>query len=216
MFKNIVLTTLLAIPLMAHSATFNTWSTNEGISGNYILNIDEQATDGVFNFNLTVNPWNAEALGLFIDFGDFDLSALTLSNIVPAGEVSIVATDTSSNSCGPGCNLNGLNPTLLNPDGEWELVFRLGEQGFDEIQTFSWTVAGLTGIDESDIGVIGIRAQQLCDPGETLPNGSCGGSDKSDFSVDPNTGSSVPEPSSFALMGLAFLAFGFLQRKRPV
>lgn len=201
---------------MAHSATFNTWSTNEGISGNYILNIDEQATDGVFNFNLTVNPWNAEALGLFIDFGDFDLSALSLSNISPINQVSLYDKDTDSDNCGPGCNLNGLNPTLLNPDGEWELVFRLGSQGFNNIQTFSWTVAGLTGIDESDIGVIGIRAQQLCDPGQTLPNGSCGGSDKSVFSVDPNTGSSVPEPSSFALMGLAFLAFGFLQRKRPV
>ena len=42
-----------------------------GATGNYQLTVTQVGTE--FNYELTVNPWNAEALGLFIDLGDFDL-----------------------------------------------------------------------------------------------------------------------------------------------
>ncbi len=217
---------LSLLPCTVMSATFDTWSTNENTSGSYIVTISEQATDGFFDFHVTVDPWDAEVLGLFVDFGNYDLLGPTpLSNVTPAGEVSLFASDTSSDNCGAGCNLQGLSPTLLTPDDEWELVFRLGAQGFDNIQTFSWTISGLTGLDESDIGVLGIRAQQQCAPGDTLPNGSCGGSDKSYFSSSSSSSSSsgtasstsgfgVPEPSTYSLLGLAAVAFGFVHRRR--
>ena len=173
-----ILTTVALFAAMQATAQatviFDTWTTNEGDTGNYIVSITDNGA-GLFDFNVTVNPWNAEALGLFIDLGD---ATITQTNVTPAGDVSLFAYDTTSNDCGAGCTLNGLNPVLVDPDEEWEFVFRLGAQGFDSIQTFSWTI-GNSGYGESDILLAGVRSQQLCDAGVTLPDGNCGGSDKS-------------------------------------
>jgi len=215
MIKKVLFTALFSFPLMANAIVFDSWVTNEGDSGNYILTITEQSTDGIFDFNLTVNPWNAEALGLFIDLGDYTVPSLSLSSIIPSGEVSLYAADTSSNDCGAGCNLNGLNPTLFSPDGEWEMVYRLGSQGFNNIQTFSWVTSGLTGINENDFGLIGIRAQQLCDPGNLLPNGSCGGSDKSyNDGGGGEPPAVIPEPGTTALFSIGLLGMGLSLRRR--
>ncbi|WP_367154556.1 hypothetical protein [Methylomonas sp. HYX-M1] len=213
MLKKLFLTALLAVPITSQSATFNTWTTNEGGTGNYILTVTEQATDGIFDFNLTVNPWNAEALGLFIDFGNNDLGATTLSNVTPSGQVSLFATDTSSDNCGSGCNLNGLFAPVSSPDGEWELVFRLGSQGFNNIQTFSFTVGGLAGLNDTDITLAAIRSQQLCSGTDTLPTGSCGGSDKS-YGTPTFPGPTVPEPGILGLIGISALALRKFAKKQ--
>lgn len=183
---------------------YDSWISNDGDTGNYIFSVEQSG--GFFNYNFTVNPWNAEGLAVFIDFGDVDLGAVQLSNANPAGEVSLFNKDTSSNNCGAGCNLNGLFSPVATPDGEWELVFRLGAQGFDSIQTFSWTTQDF-GLSLSDFGLVGIRAQQLCSGDDTLNNGDsgCGGSDKSYGS----SVTAVPAPSAALLLlsGLAGLIF---------
>jgi hypothetical protein len=207
---------LCSVPAVVNAAAlYNSWTTNEGESGNYILTVTDQGS-GSFNFNLTVDPWNAEALGVFVDLGNYNFGAappsVTSSSSSPTSlnpAVLLHGTDTNSDTCGNGCNLNGLSPPVATPDGEWEMVFRLGGQGYDGVQTFEWAVAGLTDIAESDFGLVGIRAQQLCDAGDILPGDSCGGSDKSYGSVQV-----VPIPAAAWLFGSGLVGLAGIARRK--
>ncbi|CAE6957553.1 hypothetical protein ACOMICROBIO_GDFFDHBD_04039 (plasmid) [Vibrio sp. B1REV9] len=201
---------------------YDTWTSNEGSSGSYIFTVNHDQTNHLFNYEFTVDPWDAEGLGLFIDFGDQTMpgntaSDIGLRNVTPSGEVTLWNVDTTSNSCGgAGCNLNGLNPSLDAPDGEWELVFRLGSQGFDSIQTFTWTTDDFSlGLD--DFGLVGIRAQQQCSGSNTLDNGDggCSGSDKSYGSAGGVTPRNIiPEPTSLFVFGLGLIVLSMLGRRR--
>lgn len=199
-----------AIASQAAQATlvYNSWTGSESNHGNYVLTINHVGNQ--FSYNLTINPWNAEALGLFIDLGAVAVSNVNLGGTTPAAPVSLYATDTNSNSCGSGCNLNGLSlPALLGSD--WELVFRLGNTGFDGIQTFNWTTSDF-GLNESAFGLVGIRAQQLCTGNTTLPNGNCSGSDKA-YGYASTPTNAVPEPSALLLSAFALLALGLVRRR---
>lgn len=194
---------------------YDAWTSNDATSGNYIITVNHNQAAQRFDINFTVNPWNAEGLGLFIDLGDFDLSGpLGLTGVSPSGQVALFRSDTTSNSCGQGCNLNGLSLPALGGDGEWELVFRLGAQGFDGIQTFEFSFNDF-GLTESAFGLVGVRAQQLCDAGNTLPNGNCGGSDKSygypGTPEDPDE-HLVPLPGTLVLIALGLIGLGWSRK----
>jgi hypothetical protein len=199
--------------------TYQVWSSNEAPNGNYILTITDTGSTNLFNWNLTVNPWNAEALGLFVDLGTATIGApdtVALTNVVPAGEVVVHATDTDSDGCGEGCKLDGLGSLPSLGGGDWELVFRLARQGYDGIQTFSWTTPDF-GLTESSFGVVGIRAQQLCDGTQATlpPNSGCDGSDK--VWGNPGTTSTdngVAEPGMLMLLGFGLMALTVAGRRR--
>jgi hypothetical protein len=197
------------------SIIYSNWTGDAAPNGNYILTVSHDSTTSKFDYNLTVNPWNAEALALFIDFGNVNLSGpVSITGASPAGEVTLVGMDTSSNTCGSCCNLNGVSVPLTG-DGQWELVFGLGDSGFDGIQTFSWNTQDF-GLDESAFGLVALRGQQVCTSG-TLPNSGCSGSDKlyafPDAPQAPRTPSSVPEPATALLIGLGLLVVPSARRK---
>lgn len=189
------------------------WTSVNPAAPNYQLTINHISNR--FTYHLTINPWNAEALGVM-----FDLGAVTVGpvGLISSGNlVSTFATDTTSNNCGAGCNLAGLPlPTLGG--GDWELVFRLGSSGFEGYQSFTWSTNDF-GLDLSDFKAVGLRAQVMCDGNDLLPQNSptCEGSDKSfsttftTLTTPPTT--QVPEPATLALAGLSLLAVGATRRK---
>lgn len=212
------LSLLLISPAKA-TIIYENWVTNGGESGNYIFTIEHDEINNQFQYNFTVDPWNAEGLGVFIDLGDVTMPAnIGLTSVSPANQVQLWATDTTSDRCGTGCNLNGLNLPLDDPDGEWELVFRLGSQGWNNIQTFSWMTDDFGFDDLSHFGLVGVRSQQLCPEGSTLPDGNCKGSDKSygyssGVPIDPQV-TTIPEPSSVFFLGLGLIGLGLARRKQ--
>lgn len=224
----LMMVALAWIPFTAHGmVTYDNWTSNNSQSGSYIVTIDHDTANSTWDFVFTVDEWDAEGLGLFVDLGAYDLTDTPmLSNVswdpsAADGGVAIWDTDTSSSNCGRGCNINGLNAPLPDLDGEWELVFRLGEQGFDGIQTYNFSVndAALSGITDSDWGLIAVRSQQLCPPGTTLADGdaNCGGSDKSygAGAIDPDP-PVVPVPTTPALVGLGLVLLARMHRKSCV
>jgi hypothetical protein len=222
--KRLWLPSLLGGALLLSSAAANatiiydSWLPEDGEVGNYIVTVTENTVTDQFDIVFTVDPWNAEALAFFVDLGDFDYALEpTIYNSDPLDAINLYAWDTTSNDCGNGCNLGGDVPIdLADPDGEWELVFNLGEPGFEGIQTFSWSIDTF-GLTESDWGLVGVRAQVLCPGDFTLPEGSeyCGGSDKSVGTPvdDPETDPTVPVPGTLFLLGLGLLGLARSRRR---
>ena len=208
----------LAASLSASAAVvYDQWKTTYGEVGNYILTVSETAANE-FSFDLTVDPWNAEVLILAVDLGDVDLNTgeLEIGDSTPDGEVSLLYTDVPSLDC---VFCGRLNPDLEKPVGEWELVFQLGDWGFDKIQTFQWTLEGLRSKDEeriteNDLGTMGVVAQNLCPSGELLPDGNCRWGVDLSYSSSPATvPPSVPIPAAAWLFVSGLAALGWFARR---
>lgn len=217
-----VVAVLLCLSISSHAAViYNNWTSNNSQSGSYVITVAHNVSTSTWDFVFTVDPWDAEGLGLFVDLGNYDLSATpVLSNVSwdppgAAGRVRLVRTDTQNNACGSGCNINNLNPPLANPDDEWEMVFRLGRRRYDGIRTFNFSVndSALAGITESDWGVMAVRARQLCPAGSTLPDdrSDCRRNDKS-YATGTITDPQIPLPGTPWLLGFGLLLLARVRR----
>ncbi len=218
---------LLCVPVVSHGAVlYDSWTSNSSPTGSYVVTVQHNEDTSTWDFVFTVDPWDAEGLGLFIDLGDFDLtdtpvlSGVSWEPYVTAGRVNIQKTDSSSSACGSGCNINNLNPPLADPDDEWEFVFRLGRRKYDGIQTFNFSVneSALDGIDDEDWGLIAVRGRHVCPSGSTHPDDE----DDCNFNGDKAyaTGAVVPDfdevpvPATSFLLGLGLILLARARRVR--
>ena len=189
--------------VQANVLTYDTWTTNSGGAPNYILTVDD-STAGKFNYRLTIDPWNAQALGLFVDFGsdpspigsvaDVDFVDTSAANGLGDLKARLYNINTDETSCGKGCNINGLPKAVKS--NQWEMVFRFDENGGSSLQqSFSW-VTNSFGLGLSDFGLVALRSQVYCDDGGLLPDKSgCGSSDMSYSSTLGTISTSLIPPS---------------------
>jgi hypothetical protein len=178
----------------AASISFTNWVSNDAAVGNYTVTVSE-AGSGSFNFS--VSSSNSEPLGFLVDLGNISVN-VNQSNVQsanPSGAVTLFAVNTDSTNCGNGCNLNGLSIPLSDPNNKWEMVFSLGQPGSGQdggVNSFSWTMTGLTNVVLSNFSLVGIRSQDLTGyPGFT--------SDKA------YSNTTVPIPAAAYLFGSALL-----------
>jgi hypothetical protein len=73
---------------------YDTWSSNDSATANYVVTVTENGS--LFDVLLTIDPWNAEALGFFVDLGNRTITDKTIQSVSPAGQVSVYANDTTS------------------------------------------------------------------------------------------------------------------------
>lgn len=194
------------------AAVFSQWSSINPSSGHYQLTVVD--TGSQFDWTMTVSPWDAEVLGVFVDFGAVSMPASVPITGVTGAAVTLAGKDTADLGCGSGCNLNGLSLPGLG-GGDWELVFRLGNAGFDGVRTFRWVTPDF-GLGEGDLRLVGVRAQQFCPDGLVLPSSGCTGSDKAWAWPTPAAASvSVPAPpvSALVLGGVLGLALSLRRRR---
>lgn len=202
----------------AGQIVFDNWVSTDATVGSYIVTIDD-STAGQFDFNVTVNPWDSEVVGLFIDLGNYDINPAALG-LASADPVSLYSSDTPSMDCGNGCAIDQLGPSIdlvTGGDGEWEMVFRLGTQFFDNIQTFDFSINDM-GYALTDFVQAGLRSQQLCSGTDLLPGdvGDCDDADKA-FSATPTPpapGPTVSEPGTLSLIALALAMAGSIRANR--
>ena len=202
---------LLVLSSLSHaSIVYETWYNDEDDIGNYRLTVNQ--ADGRFHYDLTVDPWNAEAFGLFIDLGAMDVANVDFINTTPAAPMALYTTNTPSHECGGGgCRLTGLDlPDRIGND--WELVFRFGDSGFDSLQHFTWSTSDF-GLTLANFGLAGLRAQVLCSGSDLLPADSeqCESSDKA--WAYPQQAQQVPEPHVLFLLGAALCGLALARRR---
>lgn len=202
----------------AGQIVFDTWTSYFPTPPpNYNVTVDD-STAGMLDFSVTVNPWNTEALGIFFDLGNNDINPALLG-LTSADPVVLFSSDTASPNCGAGCSIQLLMSQIdLNTGGddEWEMVFRLGEETFDNIQTFNFSINDM-GFGLSDFVQVGIRSQQTCHGTDLLPGdlSDCYWGDKS-FSASPqlSPGPTVSEPGTLSLIALALAMAGSVRAGR--
>lgn len=212
-----LLSTLLAAAALALASTaapaaavFSQWSSVNPSSGHYTLTVVD--TGSQFDWTMTVSPWDAEVLGVFVDFGNVAMPASVPITGVTGAAVTLAGKDTADSGCGPGCTLAGLSLPGLG-GGDWDLVFRLGNAGFDGVRTFHWVTPDF-GLGEGDLRLVGVRAQQFCPDGLVLPSSGCTGSDKAWSWPAPAAASvSVPAPPASALVFGGLLALALRRRR---
>ena len=214
---------LLWMPVTAHAKLiYDTWTSDNSTVGSYVVTVEHTASTSTWDFVVAAIPWDAEIRGLFVDLGDYDLTDTpVVSNVSwsptqgDGDDVSVKYTDKDTYKCGKGCDIKDLNPPLPDPDDEWELVFELGDKGYDGIQFYRFSIndSALVGITESDWGLMAVASRHLCEGGDLLPDDEDDCDNKDKAYASGYLAPEVPVPGTALLMGLGLLLLARVRRR---